>query len=111
MEIDRHLAGCLDGIAMHQGPCRPRQAHDLRYRLNHSGLVIGQHDRNQSRVGGGRQKALQRRQIDNAMAIDGNRLRTSPRLAGRCRARPPRPASGAGQPLSGRGYWLPYRLK
>jgi hypothetical protein len=49
-EFDRQLAERLDGVAVHPGACGTCLARHLGHRLDHAGLVVGPHRRNDARV-------------------------------------------------------------
>ena len=83
MDIDRHLAGSLDSVAMDQSACGARQTDDLADRLQHAGFVVGRHDRHQSRLTGRREHLLEDGQVDHPIAVyrDNFCIRNGPRDA------------------------------
>ena len=64
VQVDRHLAGGLHRIAMHQRAGVAGDAHDLGHRLQHAGLVVGEHHRHQRGLVEAASIALQGGEID-----------------------------------------------
>ena len=74
LQVDRDLAGPLDGVAVNERADRAREPHDLGDRLQHAGLVVGQHHRHQCRLGRGRERRVEGGQVQNTVTVDGQDL-------------------------------------
>ena len=80
VNVDRCLAHSLNRVAVHERPCATRKTYDLANRLQHAGLVVGEHHRYERRRSRGCKHAFENREIDDAIAVHRNSLRigTSP---------------------------------
>ena len=79
----RPLAGGLDRIAVQHGPMGARDRRHLLDRLHDPGLVVGRHDRDERGAVPAVEQAVERVEIDAAVARHRNRLR--PRHGGQDR--------------------------
>ena len=83
-EGDRDAARRLHRVAMDQRAARACPFRDLGDRLDHAGLVVGQHDRDHGLRPAGGERRIERAQVEHAVAVH----RQDPVLAGAGFSRP-----------------------
>ena len=91
LDIDRDFPGRLHRIAVHQGVVAAGAGDHIAHWLQHAGLVVRQHHRDQRRAEAF-QLFFKSLQVDHAVRVDRDPARHPAPLRGPSRARSPRPA-------------------